>query len=828
MVRKRIIAWMKRGACISLAAVILSAAAVPSAGMLVFAQEDTVGSVVSEEEAITEEGNEENREKDVAQQKEETESDAIAVKGKISQDPQEKAGDIYPEGFSLNKSQYTLTEGATFQLKADGFSANATNKELTWTTSDPDVATVDENGLVTAVGAGTAVITATSVGKNEGQAAPASDSCTFTVEGVEDVYEYKVNGNAVTITGYNGAGGEVVIPATIDGKPVTELGTYSFWLDDNITSVVIPEGVTTIGKQAFNGDDNLASVTLPSTLRTIGERAFYSTAIQDIVIPEGVTSIAKEAFKDCDQLADVTLPSTLKTVGANAFNGCTSLQEAQVLLPDNITSLGLSAFGDVGKRIPLLVVNGTTTLKTLEGMPGKFEYTVIDRYPESITLDNSQLKLVKGEEGTLAVKEFTGNPTNKDVTWESDNEEVATVDENGIVTAASEGTAVITATCVGANAGQEGPATAQCTVKVVNKEGAFLYTTNAEGITVEGYTGAVMMLTVPDEIAGKPVTAVADGAFSDCKYIADLTLPDTITSVGENAFEQVTNLVARKGTKTADALETEGLEYLAKVTVTLTTEYYNRDGSLSDAKSRTSTYTRREGNKIDMGTAITSRGWIQEKKTVTGMTDTDPALYGVEGIAGEEDIVIKFVWREDNLGPEGKGDKIPDQYQMEASFEVKNGTWDDGTSEVVEKLVTLRDESGDPAAEGTIEADAPAVGQAPAEGYEAGSWSPDIAEKMTIADEGTTFVYSYAEKEEVKPDPEEPEEDTPGEDNPGTDNPDKDTDKNKEDKDSADNQKSNGEVQTGDTSPVGAAAGLLLVSGGVIIGTEALRRRKND
>ena len=35
-----------------------------------------------------------------------------------------------------------------------------------------------------------------------------------------------------------------------------------------------------------------------------------------------------------------------------------------------------------------------------------------------------------------------------------------------------------------------------------------------------------MMLTVPDEIAGKPVTAVADGAFSDCKYIADLTLPE--------------------------------------------------------------------------------------------------------------------------------------------------------------------------------------------------------------------------------------------------------------------------------------------------------------
>lgn len=554
MIRKRIIVWMKKGACISLAAVILSAAAVPSAGALVFAQEDTAGVVVSEEERITEEENEENRKKDDAQQKEETESGMTAVKGKISQTLQAKTGDIYPDKFSLNESQQTLTEGDTFQLKADGFSANATNKELTWTTSDPKVATVDENGLVTAVGEGTAVITATSVGKNEDQ---------------------------------------------------------------------------------------------------------------------------------------------------------------------------------------------------------------------------------------------------------------------------------------------DAPATAQCTVKVVNKEGSFLYTTNAEGITIEGYTGAVMMLTVPDEIAGKPVTAVADGAFSDCKTIIDLTLPDTITSVGENAFEKVSNLVARKGTETADALEKAGLAYLAKVTVTLTTEYYNRDGSLSDTKGGTSTSTRREGNKIDMSTAVTSRGWILEKKTVTGMTDTDSALYGVEGIAGEEDIVIKFVWREDNLGPEGKGDKIPDQYQMEASFEVKNGTWDDGTSEPVERLVTLRDENGDPAAAGTIEADVPAVGQAPAEGYEAGSWSPDITEKMTIADEGTTFVYAYAEKEEVKPDPEEPEgdnpgednpgQDTPGEDTPGTDNPDKDADKNKEDKtEVADSQKSNGEVQTGDTSPVGAAAGLLLVSGGVIIGTEALRRRKND
>ena len=70
-------------------------------------------------------------------------------------------------------------------------------------------------------------------------------------------------------------------------------------------------------------------------------------------------------------------------------------------------------------------MKGTKTLATLESKGTSFKYTAIDKYPESITLDNSQLELVKDMEGTLAVKEFTGNPTNKDVTWESDNEEVA-------------------------------------------------------------------------------------------------------------------------------------------------------------------------------------------------------------------------------------------------------------------------------------------------------------------------------------------------------------------------------------------------------------------
>lgn len=451
-------------------------------------------------------------------------------------------------------------------------------------------------------------------------------------------------------------------------------------------------------------------------------------------------------------------------------------------------------------------------------------------FPEQFYLNKTSQSLVQGATFQLATNGFSGNATNKEVVWSTSDPAVVTVNENGLVTAVGEGTAVVTATSVGKNADMDIPVSAQCTVRVLNKEGAYVYSTNETGVTIEQYTGAAMMITVPDEIGGRPVTAVADEAFSNGKYIGDLTLPDTITSVSKNSFDDVSHLVAAKNTDTAKALEEAGFEYLAKVTVTFTTEFYNRDGSLSDTKGGTSIYTRREGYNLNMSTPTYNRGWVLESETVTGMTDTNDALYKVEGTVGEEDITIKYVWREDNLGPDGEADKIPDQYQMDVTFSVVNGTWDDGLAETLDKFVTIRDENGNPAAEGSIEADLPGVGNAPAEGYEAGSWSPDVTSNLTVEDEGTNFIYAYAEKQEVvDPDPEKPDEDKPGTDKPGIDKPDEDTDKIKENKkERTDSRKSNGEVQTSDTSPVGAAAGLLLLSGGVIIGVEELRRRKND
>ena len=87
-------------------------------------------------------------------------------------------------------------------------------------------------------------------------------------------FEYEVDDGKVTITDYTGAGGDVVVPDTIDGRPVTCIGDNAFCYCTGLTSITLPEGCTTIGYYAFSGCTSLTSITLPNSITTIGDRAF--------------------------------------------------------------------------------------------------------------------------------------------------------------------------------------------------------------------------------------------------------------------------------------------------------------------------------------------------------------------------------------------------------------------------------------------------------------------------------------------------------------------------------------------------------------------------
>ena len=86
---------------------------------------------------------------------------------------------------------------------------------------------------------------------------------TLPVVGLAEDYNYTINGSNITITGYTGPGGSIVIPSNIVGRTVTSIRDWAFWGCNNLTSVTIPNSVTSIGDGAFCECINLASVTIP-------------------------------------------------------------------------------------------------------------------------------------------------------------------------------------------------------------------------------------------------------------------------------------------------------------------------------------------------------------------------------------------------------------------------------------------------------------------------------------------------------------------------------------------------------------------------------------
>jgi len=123
-----------------------------------------------------------------------------------------------------------------------------------------------------------------------------------------DDYTYEINNGTITITGYNGSGGAVVIPGEIGGVPVTRIGDWAFYGCTSLTTVTIPNSVTSIGDWAFRDCEGLTSVTIPNSVTTLGVYAFYScSALTSVTIGNSVTSIGESPFSGCTSLSGITV-----------------------------------------------------------------------------------------------------------------------------------------------------------------------------------------------------------------------------------------------------------------------------------------------------------------------------------------------------------------------------------------------------------------------------------------------------------------------------------------------------------------------------------------
>ena len=199
-------------------------------------------------------------------------------------------------------------------------------------------------------------------------------------EGAEGDFEYEIVDGVATITGYHGAGGDVVIPSVLDGAPVTTIGDFAFYGNDRLTSVTIPESVEWIELYAFSHCPSLIGLTvaegngsyyskgnciigmhtttlthgcaasvIPDDVTGIKTAAFAGCdGLTGIEIPESVTWIGDNAFADCVNLTGITFPDGMAYIYDGAFSNCEGLTE--IVIPANVEYIGKAAFSGTGLR----------------------------------------------------------------------------------------------------------------------------------------------------------------------------------------------------------------------------------------------------------------------------------------------------------------------------------------------------------------------------------------------------------------------------------------------------------------------------------------------
>ena len=338
-------------------------------------------------------------------------------------------------GIALNKTSLSLRETETAQLTATVTPEDAEDRSVTWSSSDNSIATVNAEGVVTAIKEGTATITATT---NDGSNLKAT--CTVKVS-IMPVASITLNitektleeGETVNLTAS-------VLPANASNKSLAWTSS-----DENVATVdanglvtAVKEGTATITAKANDGSNVSAKCTIKVKA--------------PVVLVEGITLNATEQT--------LTVGETFALTAGVAPENATNKSLAWASSDENVATVDANGLVTAVKE-----GTATITAKATDGSNVSASCTINVNAAivlvEGITLNATEQSLTVGETFALTASVAPENATNKSLAWTSSDENVATVDANGLVTAVKEGTATITAK---ANDGSN--VSTQCTIKV--------------------------------------------------------------------------------------------------------------------------------------------------------------------------------------------------------------------------------------------------------------------------------------------------------------------------------------------------------------------------
>ena len=368
---------------------------------------------------------------------------------------------------------------------------------VTWASADLSAATINGNTLnfnIPETGTKEAVVTATFA--QDGYEYTKTYKMTME-KGVVYEFSYTVSDGKVTITALpSDFAGSVVIPDTIDGYPVTS-----------------------IGNSAFDGCTGLTEVTIPNSVTTIGDYAFYNcTGLAEVTIPDSVTSIGDSAFEGCSNLKTAWYPGS-KEQWDKVSNG--SYNSA-------LTNVIVYKRGTCGGNLEWAYSDGVLTISGSGGMADWSSSSSVPWYNV-----RNMLTKVMISEGVTGIGEdaFRDCTSLKEITIPNSVTSIGRYAFRGC-TGLTEITIPDSVTRIGNQAFYN---TAYFN-NSENWENDVLYIGNH-------LIDAKISLSGTYDIKGGTLT-IGDYAFYNCEGLTEITIPNSVTRIGNQAFEYCSNLKA--------------------------------------------------------------------------------------------------------------------------------------------------------------------------------------------------------------------------------------------------------------------------------------------
>jgi hypothetical protein len=322
----------------------------------------------------------------------------------------------------------------------------------------------------------------------------------------------------IRIDGYTGSptapNYRVSIPSTLVGKPVQTIGDYAFGNTTNtpnralIRWVTIPSGVTAIGSSSFSSLPAMTRVDFPDTLVSIGSEAFHEcSSLGSVAFPATLTTIGSYAFENCSALTTATLNEGLFSMGNYAFlnAGLTS-----VTIPASLNTIPWGAFLGCESLESVVIRNGSGA-KTIETSAFQrcSKLKSVD-FPDTLTSIGSE---AFNECSSLSSVAF---PTT-----------LTTIGSYAFVNCSALTTATLNEglNSMGSYAFWDAGLTSVTIPASLNTIpwGAFLRCESLESVVIRNGSGAKI---------------IEGSAFQRCSKLKSVDFPDTLTSIGSEAFDE--------------------------------------------------------------------------------------------------------------------------------------------------------------------------------------------------------------------------------------------------------------------------------------------------